>query len=59
MSRSLVYWTDVKLDVIMRSYINGSDVREIVSIGLETPSEFICSKINKLKTFSSVSGSCL
>jgi len=48
MNRSLVYWSDVELDIIMRSYINGSDVREIVSIGLETPSGIACDWIHGL-----------
>ncbi|GFO35071.1 low-density lipoprotein receptor-related protein 4 [Plakobranchus ocellatus] len=33
--QSLVFWSDVTLDVIKRAHLNGSDVREIVSYGLE------------------------
>nr|XP_018667004.1 low-density lipoprotein receptor-related protein 4 isoform X1 [Ciona intestinalis] len=35
--KGLMFWTDVTLDRIMRSYVNGSDVQEVVSSGLESP----------------------
>ncbi|XP_078669811.1 low-density lipoprotein receptor-related protein 4-like isoform X3 [Branchiostoma floridae x Branchiostoma belcheri] len=32
-----VYWSDVTLDRIMRAYLNGSGMAEVVSTGLESP----------------------
>lgn len=33
----LVFWSDVTLDVIKRAHLNGSNVMDIVSDGLENP----------------------
>lgn len=35
--QDLVFWSDVTLDIIKRSHLNGSDVREIITRGLEIP----------------------
>uniref|UniRef100_H2Z4K5 EGF-like domain-containing protein n=1 Tax=Ciona savignyi TaxID=51511 RepID=H2Z4K5_CIOSA len=35
--KGLMFWTDVTLDRIMRSYVNGSGVQQVVSSGLESP----------------------
>ena len=35
--QGLMFWSDVTLDKIKRSHLNGSDVREIVNTGLESP----------------------
>ncbi len=35
--RELVFWSDVTLDKIKRAHLNGSNVQEIVSTGLESP----------------------
>ena len=32
-----MFWSDVTLDKIMRSNMNGSDVKEVISSGLESP----------------------
>ncbi|XP_057187146.1 low-density lipoprotein receptor-related protein 4 isoform X1 [Triplophysa rosa] len=36
-SREVVFWSDVTLDRIMRASLNGSNVEEVVSTGLESP----------------------
>ncbi|XP_029438438.1 low-density lipoprotein receptor-related protein 4 isoform X2 [Rhinatrema bivittatum] len=36
-NRELVFWSDVTLDRIMRANLNGSNVEEVVSTGLESP----------------------
>uniref|UniRef100_A0A665TXT7 Low-density lipoprotein receptor-related protein 4 n=1 Tax=Echeneis naucrates TaxID=173247 RepID=A0A665TXT7_ECHNA len=36
-SRELVFWSDVTLDRIMKATLNGSNVEEVVSTGLESP----------------------
>ncbi|XP_026176007.1 low-density lipoprotein receptor-related protein 4 isoform X1 [Mastacembelus armatus] len=36
-SLKLVFWSDVTLDRIMRANLNGSNVEEVVSTGLESP----------------------
>uniref|UniRef100_A0A673GQR4 Low density lipoprotein receptor-related protein 4 n=1 Tax=Sinocyclocheilus rhinocerous TaxID=307959 RepID=A0A673GQR4_9TELE len=36
-SNELVFWSDVTLDRIMRASLNGSNVEEVVSTGLESP----------------------
>lgn len=36
-SKELVFWSDVTLDRIMRASLNGSNVEEVVSTGLESP----------------------
>uniref|UniRef100_A0A8C1NTK7 Low density lipoprotein receptor-related protein 4 n=1 Tax=Cyprinus carpio TaxID=7962 RepID=A0A8C1NTK7_CYPCA len=36
-SEELVFWSDVTLDRIMRASLNGSNVEEVVSTGLESP----------------------
>ncbi|XP_034970960.2 low-density lipoprotein receptor-related protein 4 isoform X1 [Zootoca vivipara] len=36
-SKELVFWSDVTLDRIMRANLNGSNVEEVVSTGLESP----------------------
>lgn len=33
----LVFWSDVTLDRIMKANLNGSNVEEVVSTGLESP----------------------
>ncbi|XP_076470996.1 low-density lipoprotein receptor-related protein 4-like isoform X2 [Babylonia areolata] len=33
----LIFWSDVTLDKIKRAYMNGSDIREIITEGLESP----------------------
>lgn len=33
----LVFWSDVTLDRILRANLNGSNVEEVVSTGLESP----------------------
>ncbi|XP_076800304.1 low-density lipoprotein receptor-related protein 4-like isoform X2 [Clavelina lepadiformis] len=33
----LMFWSDVTLDSIMRSNVNGSEVKEVISSGLESP----------------------
>lgn len=38
-SRELVFWSDVTLDRIMKANLNGSNVEEVVSTGLESPGE--------------------
>uniref|UniRef100_A0A8C6TK95 Low density lipoprotein receptor-related protein 4 n=1 Tax=Neogobius melanostomus TaxID=47308 RepID=A0A8C6TK95_9GOBI len=35
--RELVFWSDVTLDRIMKANLNGSNVEEVVSTGLESP----------------------
>lgn len=35
--RELVFWSDVTLDRILRANLNGSNVEEVVSTGLESP----------------------
>lgn len=42
-SKELVFWSDVTLDRIMRANLNGSNVEEVVSTGLESPGETIIS----------------
>lgn len=36
----LVFWSDVTLDRIMSANLNGSNVQEVVSTGLESPGVF-------------------
>lgn len=36
-SQELVFWSDVTLDRIMKANLNGSNVEEVVSTGLESP----------------------
>ena len=36
-TQSLVFWTDVTLDSIKMSRMDGTEVREIISTGLESP----------------------
>ena len=36
-SNELVFWSDVTLDRIMKANLNGSNVEEVVSTGLESP----------------------
>uniref|UniRef100_A0AAQ4RSN1 EGF-like domain-containing protein n=1 Tax=Gasterosteus aculeatus aculeatus TaxID=481459 RepID=A0AAQ4RSN1_GASAC len=36
-SHELVFWSDVTLDRIMKANLNGSNVQEVVSTGLESP----------------------
>uniref|UniRef100_A0A8C9STY0 Low-density lipoprotein receptor-related protein 4 n=1 Tax=Scleropages formosus TaxID=113540 RepID=A0A8C9STY0_SCLFO len=36
-SKKLVFWSDVTLDRIMKANLNGSNVEEVVSTGLESP----------------------
>lgn len=33
----MIYWSDIKLKVIMRAYINGSDPQRVVDLGLAFP----------------------
>jgi hypothetical protein len=33
----LIFWSDVTLDKIKRAHMNGSDIREIITEGLESP----------------------
>uniref|UniRef100_A0A670J4S2 Low-density lipoprotein receptor-related protein 4 n=1 Tax=Podarcis muralis TaxID=64176 RepID=A0A670J4S2_PODMU len=40
-SKELVFWSDVTLDRIMRANLNGSNVEEVVSTGLESPGELV------------------
>lgn len=35
--QELVFWSDVTLDRIMKANLNGSNVEEVVSTGLESP----------------------
>ncbi|XP_052860473.1 low-density lipoprotein receptor-related protein 4-like [Anopheles cruzii] len=35
--RDLLFWTDVSIDVIKRSHLNGSGVRDVIKWGLESP----------------------
>ncbi|XP_049541327.1 low-density lipoprotein receptor-related protein 4 [Anopheles darlingi] len=35
--QDLLFWTDVSIDVIKRSHLNGSGVRDVVKWGLESP----------------------
>ena len=35
--KELVFWSDVTLDKIKRAHLNGSNVKEIVNTGLESP----------------------
>ncbi|XP_041472474.1 low-density lipoprotein receptor-related protein 4-like [Lytechinus variegatus] len=35
--QQLVFWSDVSLDSIKRAYLNGTDVMDVVSTGLESP----------------------
>ena len=35
--KGYVYWSDVTLDKIKRAYLNGSQIKEVVSYGLESP----------------------
>ena len=35
--KGYVYWSDVTLDKIKRAYLNGSQIKEVVSFGLESP----------------------
>lgn len=39
-SHELVFWSDVTLDRIMKANLNGSNVEEVVSTGLESPGGF-------------------
>jgi len=41
-SRELVFWSDVTLDRIMKANLNGSNVEEVVSTGLESPGVCVC-----------------
>lgn len=36
-NQELVFWSDVTLDRIMKANLNGSNVEEVVSTGLESP----------------------
>lgn len=36
-NKELVFWSDVTLDRIMKANLNGSNVEEVVSTGLESP----------------------
>lgn len=36
-SQELVFWSDVTLDRIMKANLNGSNVEEVISTGLESP----------------------
>nr|XP_040223812.2 low-density lipoprotein receptor-related protein 4 isoform X2 [Anopheles coluzzii] len=35
--QDLLFWTDVSIDVIKRSHLNGSGVRDVIKWGLESP----------------------
>ncbi|XP_076114053.1 low-density lipoprotein receptor-related protein 4-like [Mytilus galloprovincialis] len=35
--KNYVFWSDVALDKIKRAYINGSEIKEVVQYGLESP----------------------
>lgn len=35
--KGYVFWSDVALDKIKRAYINGSEIKEVVQYGLESP----------------------
>ena len=35
--KQLVFWSDITLDKIKRAHMNGSDVQEIVTDGLQSP----------------------
>ncbi|OWF40727.1 low-density lipoprotein receptor-related protein 4-like isoform X2 [Mizuhopecten yessoensis] len=35
--KGLVFWSDIALDKIKRAYINGSQIRDVVKYGLESP----------------------
>ena len=35
--KGYVYWSDVTLDKIKRAFLNGSQIKEVVSYGLESP----------------------
>ena len=37
----LIFWSDVTLDTIKRAHMNGSDIREIVTGGLESPGRLL------------------
>lgn len=37
MSDNRIYWSDTKLRVITRSFMNGSDIEGLIDIGLESP----------------------
>lgn len=39
-SMELVFWSDVTLDRIMKANLNGSNVEEVVSTGLESPGTY-------------------
>lgn len=36
----LIFWSDVTLDKIKRAHLNGTDIREIITTGLESPGEY-------------------
>ncbi|XP_062539561.1 low-density lipoprotein receptor-related protein 4 [Armigeres subalbatus] len=36
-NKDLLFWTDVSIDVIKRSYLNGTGVRDVIKWGLESP----------------------
>jgi hypothetical protein len=36
-AKKYVFWSDVALDKIMRAYINGSEIKEVVQYGLKSP----------------------
>lgn len=40
-SQELVFWSDVTLDRIMKANLNGSNVEEVVSTGLESPGGWV------------------
>ncbi|KAL4696789.1 hypothetical protein H8959_002487, partial [Pygathrix nigripes] len=44
--RELVFWSDVTLDRILRANLNGSNVEEVVSTGLESPVSTPCAMEN-------------
>lgn len=39
--KGYVYWSDVTLDKIKRAFLNGSQIKEVVSYGLESPGRLV------------------
>lgn len=37
LQQQLIFWSDVTLDKIKRAYMNGSNIQEIITEGLESP----------------------
>lgn len=50
--RDLLFWSDVSADVIKQSFLNGTNVKDVIKWGLESPGNLTAApKERKISTF--------